>query len=163
MRAVIPETIIDQTTVDMEEKRLDRPARIKFRDRDWLSEDCPDHDWGEIGTDYFSFVGSLDEQPVVKAGWRRADKPERPFGSWAGEVTVSVHPDYRRRGIGTETLQVMMDHMREQGITYVQAHNFLMDGPVGGELLESCGFEQKKQEMMGTLYVCDLTGRGRIL
>lgn len=76
------------------------------------------------------------------AGWTIADLPHRDNRETAG-VRGTVHPAYRRRGLGTRLLDAALGFVREQGRTSV--HSGAYAGSDGIGFLEAQGFSTDGQ------------------
>lgn len=84
-------------------------------------------------------VGLLDveyEREPGRVTYRTDQDPRDGLGAVIHHV--AVHPDYRRRGIGTMLLSVALDELRRNSVEFVEA--WTRDDEEACRWYESCGF-----------------------
>jgi GNAT superfamily N-acetyltransferase len=81
-----------------------------------------------------------DDGRVVAAADYWTSEWDNQHLAWIG---VKVHPDHRRRGVGTALLQVLLDRAREEGRTNVGIDGW--DNPTTHGFAEAHGFEKGSQ------------------
>jgi ribosomal protein S18 acetylase RimI-like enzyme len=107
--------------------------------------------------DDFCLVVEIDMK-VVGAVWTRILSGEvKGFGNideYTPEFAISLHKEYRNMGIGTELMQNMLKHLKEQGYTQtslaVQKDNYAV------KMYQNVGFEIIKELEDEYLMVCNL-------
>jgi RimJ/RimL family protein N-acetyltransferase len=82
------------------------------------------------------FVAVLASQVV---GWCDITPHEGAWFSHRGRLGMGVHPDFRRRGIGTRLLHAAVSHARKIGLERVELEVFASNR-VARRLYESYGF-----------------------
>jgi len=81
--------------------------------------------WGWDGEPDTGYLGRVDGQPAV-VGSVSTTEYDNLHLAWLG---VKVHPDHRRRGLGSEMLEAMLAEARRRGRTTFGSDAWASDGP----------------------------------
>lgn len=103
-------------------------CRVIYVDADEPMKACIAHEWGDLAArhmhlaDGFSIVALVSEQPVglIAVSYRRLPAPL--VGIYEGYIDIiEVHPEYRRQGIATQLIAMVIERLRAQRLYQVRA------------------------------------------
>lgn len=102
--------------------------RVIYVDADEPLKACIAHEWGDLAArhihlvDGFSIVALDAEQPVGLIAVSYRGLPPPLVGTYEGYIDIiEVHPEYRRQGIATQLIAMVVDRLRPQRIYQVRA------------------------------------------
>lgn len=103
-------------------------CRVIYVDADEPMKALIAHEWGDLAArhmhlaDGFSIVALASEQPVglIAVSYRRLPAPL--VGIYEGYIDIiEVHPEYRRQGIATQLIAMVVERLRAQRLYQVRA------------------------------------------
>lgn len=103
-------------------------SRVIYVDADEPLKARIAHEWGDLAarhmhlSDGFSLVALTAEQPVGLIGISYRCLPAPLVGTYEGYIDIiEVHPDYRRQGIATQLIAMVIERLRTQRLYQVRA------------------------------------------
>ena len=104
-----------------------------------LSEYFPKH----IEDDFIAVIGEIDGKVVGNAFMVISERPANPrtcaTGKTAAVYNVLTYPEYRRQGIATNLLKILIDEAKKANAVFVELSASSMGKPV----YEKLGFTEK--------------------
>ena len=103
--------------------------------------------------DDYCFVAEIDSK-IVAAVWVRCIKGFGHIDDSVPEFAISVYPEYRGKGIGTELMQIMLEYLKFKGYSKtslaVQKENYAV------RMYQKVGFEIIDQNEEEYIMICNL-------
>ncbi|MCE7988074.1 MAG: GNAT family N-acetyltransferase [Caldilinea sp. CFX5] len=103
-------------------------SRVIYVDADEPLKARIAHEWGELAVrhmplaDGFSLVALDAEQPIGLIGVSYRSLPAPLTGIYEGYIDIiEVHPEYRRQGIATQLLAMVIERLRVQRLYQIRA------------------------------------------
>lgn len=103
--------------------------------------------------DDYCFVAEVDEK-IVGAVWVRCIDAFGHIDDTVPEFAISVYPQYRGKGIGTELMRKMIEYLSEKGYSKtslaVQKDNYAL------KMYQKAGFEISVENEQEYIMICNL-------
>lgn len=103
-------------------------CRVIYVNADEAMKGCIAHTWGDLVArhmhlaDGFSIVAKAAEQPIGLIAVVYRQLPAPLVSAYEGYIDIiEVHPDYRRQGIATQLVAMVIERLRAQHLYQVRA------------------------------------------
>jgi|AGTN01.1.fsa_nt_gi N-acetylglutamate synthase and related acetyltransferases len=124
-------------------------GEVGEEERKAISSQLSDYFKRQIGNNFSAYLAETDGKPIAAVYMAVAEKPANPAfitGKTATVLNVFTYPEYRRKGVATRLLKMLIDEAKTMNISYLE----LSATDDGKPLYEKLGFEcsQSKYTLM---------------
>ncbi len=99
----------------------------------------------ELGRNFFAVLGECGGEAISAAYLAVGEKPANPAfitGKVGTIMNVYTKPQYRRRGLATKALKLLIDRARKENLSKIE----LSATEMGCPLYEKLGFEERRSQ-----------------
>lgn len=116
---------------------------ITFDEEPIIASQLKTYFTGTIDKNFFAVFAEIDGEIVSAAFLTVFDKPARPSfitGRTATLLNVLTYPEYRRKGLATQVVKMLIDEAKSLNVSYIE----LLATTAGKPLYEKLGFAEKE-------------------